>query len=75
MGHLCVQQHIITFKSEFVAVAVVVKIRLHKFADTSIINDHHLFYIESMVVSGLGGGLASKMSKKKRVFRWRTQGY
>lgn len=38
MGHLCVQQHIITVKSELVAVEVVVKIRLHKFPDTSIIN-------------------------------------
>lgn len=75
MDHLCVQQHIITFKSEFVAVAVVVKIRLHKFADTSIINDHRLFYMESMVISDLGGGLASKMSKQKWVFGWRTQGY
>lgn len=63
MGHLCVQQHIITFKSELVAVEVVVKIRLHKFPDTSIINDHRL--LKSMVISDLGGGLASKMSIKK----------
>ena len=41
------------------------KIRLHKFPDTSNINDHCLFYMESMVISDLGGGLASKMSKKK----------
>lgn len=41
------------------------KIRLHKFPDTSIINDSRLFYMESMVISDLGGGLASKMSKKK----------
>ena len=65
MGHLCVQQHVITFKSELVAVEVVVKIRLHKFPDTSNINDHCLFYMESIVISDLGGGLASKMSKKK----------
>ena len=51
MGHLCVQQHVITFKSELVAVEVVVKIRLHKFPDTSNINDHCLFYMESSIFS------------------------
>lgn len=55
MGHLCVQQHIITVKSELVAVEVVVKIRLHKFPDTSIINGSPpIWHTESMVISDLG---------------------